>query len=294
LQGTEGKDSRIRQSKSAEKWMEDYGNKLGYVLSNESFVDSGKSGYKGKHIEKDEYGKAKGELVKFIERVENGSIKSDSILLVDDFSRFSRLEPSQSLTLFTSVMALGIGLVFTGSHEKQIINNDFIKSNPHILYFIIGEMIRSFTESEETSRKVKRAKQDKKERIKSGEVMINEHLPKYLTYIPITKFNGKYIFNDKVALVREMIAGVQAGKSLFSIADGFNQRNIKTFRRESVWTGKTIKQILSNPILTGEYMGIKDYVPAVMDKDTFDGICKIINGKSMKRGNKGKIINIFR
>lgn len=111
-QGESGRDSHTRQTKSFAEWMRNFGTALGYVPSGEKpFIDAGKSAFKGKNIAKDESGRAKGELQRFIQSVEDGKIRRDSILLIDDFSRFSRLEPFKSLKLFTDVIDSGIGLV---------------------------------------------------------------------------------------------------------------------------------------------------------------------------------------
>ncbi len=75
--------------------MKEHGAALGYVLSSEAFTDANKSALKGKHIAKDENGVAKGELARFIQCVEQGNIANDSILLIDEISRFSRLRLSQ-------------------------------------------------------------------------------------------------------------------------------------------------------------------------------------------------------
>ena len=65
-QGDSGRDSRKRQTESAKNWIRDFSNGE-YVLSDEVFQDAAKSGSKGKNIEVDEYGRAKGELMRFID-----------------------------------------------------------------------------------------------------------------------------------------------------------------------------------------------------------------------------------
>lgn len=298
-QSSPDKHSRSRQSASAREWIEEHGKALGYKLSDEVFVDSGKSAYTGEHIEKDESGRAKGDLAKFIERVENGSIPNDSILLVDDYSRFSRLKPSKSLNLFLNVINSGIGIVFTGSRKKQIINTQLIDEDSNILSFVIGEVIRSYEESAERSRKVKDAKDDIKAEMASGIVRTNSNFPKFFTFIsdrptdPKCK-TGKYVTNDRTKLVQEMIDGVMAGRPMFQIAEEFNRRKEKTFRYGNVWTGKAIRQILRNPILTGEYLGNQNYVPPLMDKETFDRLQNIMDRNKTNKGTRGQMVNIFR
>src|ERR1051325_1949186 len=97
LQGSELRDSKGRQTKSAAVWIRDFGKALGYEPAPESFIDAGVSGYKGKHIGTDEYGRAKGELERFLQLVAKGEVAKNSLLLIDSYDRFSRLKPSKAL-----------------------------------------------------------------------------------------------------------------------------------------------------------------------------------------------------
>jgi hypothetical protein len=294
-QGETGRASQTRQTKTAKEWIRDYG-KGEYVLSDEMFLDAGKSAFKGKNIAKDEYGKAKGELAKFIELVEENKISRDSILLVDSYDRFSRLPASKSLTLFMDVINSGIGLVFTGSFEKRIINSTMIDREPYILQFIVGELIRSTSQSEETSRKVKLAKQFLFANIKKGIVQRN-NLPKYFTFIPNEPINprcniGKYVHNELTPIVKDIVDMLLNGKSLYAIADHYNEKKIKTFKGYE-WSGNGISHILRNRLLFGEYKGVKNFVPPIIDLDTFDKIQNVLNQNQFTKGQRGKI-NIFR
>jgi len=133
------RDSGIRQSNSAKRWMDDFGTSLGYILSEAKFTDAGKSGYKGKHIAKDESGQAKGDLMRFIQSVEEGTISRDSILLIDEISRFSRLPLSIAVPLFMDVLNSGIGLVFTSSFDKRIITAQLINSDGYLLPSLVSD-----------------------------------------------------------------------------------------------------------------------------------------------------------
>jgi Resolvase, N terminal domain/Recombinase len=288
-QGETDRDSRKRQTESVERWIKDYG-KGEYTLSTQTFVDAGRSGFKGKHIEKDEYGRAKGELMRFIQLVEEGKIKPDSILCIDSFDRFSRLPAVKSLNLFLQVINSGIGLVFTGSFEKRIINADLINKEGYVLQFIIGELIRSTAESEEKSRKIKSAKQNKKNRMINGEIVAHNNIPKYFTFK-----DGKYIHNENTKIVKELIEGILGGESLYGLADSLNGRKVRTFRYGYQWSGNSIRQILRNRTLIGEYLGVKDFVPAITDVDTFNRLQNILDhNRKFNRGQSGNLKNIFR
>ncbi|MDN3395501.1 recombinase family protein [Pseudoalteromonas sp. APC 3215] len=76
-------DSERRQLDSAEEWL----NENGYEV-NEDFIlkDDGKSGYHSENFSDE------GALGKFIAKVKEGKIPKGTILLIEDFSRFSRAQ----------------------------------------------------------------------------------------------------------------------------------------------------------------------------------------------------------
>ena len=189
------------------------------------------------------------------------------------------------------VIDSGIGLVFTGSYEKRIINSTLIDKEPYILQFIIGEMIRSYTESAEKSRKIIAAKQTKKNKMQAGEIVAHNNIPKYFTFDSIHR---RYIHNDNTEIVRELVKGILSGKSLYGMADSLNERKVKTFRNGYQWSGNAIRQILRNRVLIGEYLGCKNYVPPIIDEEKFNKIQNILNQNQFNRGQRGEIANIFR
>lgn len=275
--------------------MKEHGTAAGYVLSKETFTDAGKSGYKGKHIALDEFGRAMGDLARFIQCVSDGKISSDSILLIDSYDRFSRLPTSKSLSLFMQVINSGIGLVFTGSYNKKIINTELIDREDGVLYEIIGEIRRSFRESEERGRKVKAAKQTLFSDIKSGLIRCN-NLPKYFTFVPDSPKSsyGKYIHNEHTKTIEKIIKLFLVGKSLYSIANDLNENKTPTVKYAGNWNATSIRKILQNELLKGEYKGNKNYVPKIIDSVEFDKIQNILKQNQSNRGRKGDFINIFR
>ena len=288
-------DSFTRQTESAKRWMKEHG--AAYVLSAETFTDAGKSGYKGKHIAKDENGVAKGELARFIQCVEQGKIASDSILLIDEISRFSRLRLSDAVPLFMSVINSGIGLVFTGGYDKRIITRELIDNDSYLLPSIVTDLFRANRESEEKGRKIRLAKQTMLAEIKAG-VVYRNNLPKFFTFVSDNPANpkcrtGKYVHNKLTERLQELIEMFLAGKAMYSIAADFNNRGYKTFKGGE-WSGNGINKVLRNRILMGEYKGVKNYVKPVVDESTFNKIQIILNRNTYNKGKKGELVNIFR
>jgi Recombinase/Resolvase, N terminal domain/Recombinase zinc beta ribbon domain len=289
-QGNDGRDSRNRQKTSAESWIEQHGNGE-YVLSKDVFEDAGKSGFKGKHIAVDDFGKAKGELMRFIQLVEAGKIKKGSLLLIDSWDRFSRLPAMKTLALFNDVLSCGIGLVVTGSHDKRVVTEDLLNKEPYLLMGIIMEVIRSHSESAEKSRKVILAKAAKKEKMQAGEILAHNNIPKYFTF---NRDKKCYEHNDNTIVVRQLIERFLSGTTLYELACDLNKRNVKTFRNGENWHPCSVRQILKNRVLIGEYLGCKDYVPAIIDENQFNKIQNTLGQNRLNRGKKADLSNLFK
>ena len=289
LQGKELKDSRTRQKNSASLWLKDHPE----YTPGEEFIDAGTSSYgEGKHIGVDDYGRAKGELERFLQLVERGEIPK-GCLLIDSYDRFSRLKPSKALGLFMRVIDGGIGLVFTGSYRKEVIDSDAIDKDPNLLQFVVGEMIRAYSESDEKSRKIKSAKQHKLAQLKAGLIVAHNNVPKYVSFNPHTK---TYTHNDKTPLVKRMVADFLAGNSLYSIAKRFNDEGVKTFRRGFQWSAKSCKVILQNRILLGEFLGNKQFCKPIVEPEDFEKVqARLAKNEWILPGRDGKnLVNIFR
>lgn len=273
-----------RQQDTAKAWCESNG----YALASRSFDDKGKSGWKGENFKGD------GALKEFIQLHEKGHISRDAVLIIDSVDRFSRLPVSKSASHFLEVVNAGIGLVFSGSYDKRIITSALLDKEPYILQSVIGELNRAHTESSEKSRKIIAAKAAKKAKIQAGEIVPHNNIPKYFTYVPITKTHGKYVHNENTKIVLMLANGILAGKSLYEMACDLNNRGIPTIRRKCEWSPASIRQILKNRILIGEYLGQSNYVLPIIDNTTFLNVQNILSNNAGNRGKKGDVVNVFR
>lgn len=288
-QGETGRDSQTRQIQSAQKWINEHG-KGEYVLSDERFIDPGKSGYKGEHL------KQKGELKRFLDNAKAGKIAHGSILLIDDYSRLSRIEPFEALDLFNDIIKSGIGIVFTGSYDKRVIDRQLLNnpSTAHVFQQIFYGLVQSHAESAEKSRKVKLAKESLFANIKSGIIRRN-NLPKYFTFVPVQSDNiGRYEHNEHTPLIKDIVKMFLEGKSMYGIADILNVKGVKTFTGQP-WSGKLVSYILrGNRLLIGEYKGIKGYAPAIIDEQTFNKVQNVLNQNKFNRGKRAIVSNVFK
>ena len=273
--------SIFRQTESARKWCKENG----YILSEDTFHDKGKSAYTGDNIKAD----GDGALRKFIKLHEEGKIARDAVLCIDDASRFSRLPVSQSASYFLNVVNSGIGIVFTASHDKRIITSKLIDNEPFVLQTCIAELNRGYRESADRSYKVKEGLRALKERVAHGEIIKLNNVPKYFS------FDGKrYIHNPQTEIVKGIIQDILSGKSLYSISHNLNKAGTPTIRRKREWSASSVRQIAKNRTLIGEFNGVANYVPRVVSDSDFLKVQNILANNSTNRGRKGTLVNIFR
>lgn len=286
-QGQESRDSERRQKNSAENWCKENG----FVLDKQAFIGAGESAYKGKHL-KTKDGVAIGALARFIEAVESNEIKAGSALCIDSVDRFSRQEIMKTLSPFTKLLDLGIGIVFTGSYHKKLITNELLNKEPHWLQVLLNDMIRSWMESDEKSRKIKKAKESKRDDLIAGKIVTHNNAPKYYTW---NKESKKYEHNEKTLLVKRIVQMFIDGNTLYSIARTLNSEKIPTIKTNTSWSGNTIRSILKNRALIGEFLGAKNFFPPIVDDQTFHRIQAILSqNPSFNKGKPGRLANVFR
>ncbi len=126
-------DSARRQLEAAKEWCQ----KNGYILSEQRFLDEGKSGYKGKNIT------GEGDLKRFIDLIESGKIRKGSVLILESFDRLSRLKPSQSVALFLRIINNGVGMVFTMTGDKQLFTEDEISDKMHLSFILSFVVVKT-------------------------------------------------------------------------------------------------------------------------------------------------------
>lgn len=253
-------------------------------------MDKGKSGFTGANA------KEGGELKRFIDLVETGEIPSGSCLIIDEYSRFSRMSPVKNLELFLSVVNKDIGLAFLGSYEKRVIDTRLLNKEPHVLNFIIGEITRSYTESAEKGRRVTQSAQAKLTKMRSGEILRHHNAPRYYTYNEDKKL---YEQNNLTPIVKRIIGDFLFGKSLYSISRDLNREGIRSIRyhkKQSNWSRMAIKSLLENKCLYGEFLGIQNYFrdPVVTKSEWNEIQVKLIRNKNNHGRYSSEYVNIFR
>lgn len=312
-------DSERRQMEIASGWLE----KNGYEIDYDRILrDDGKSGYHAENFGEN------GALGKFIRQVKEGEIPRGTVLIIEDFSRFSRSKVRKALSRFLDLLEAGIR-IYVAKDDME-----FNEDNADELKIMISlvKMASAYEESHRKSNHLKSVWADKRKKayenkdIDEYPLLLPTNAPdwikkvkrgsqKYLEIIPERVEVIKYIFHlaDK---------GGQDGLGLGSsiIVRKLEQEGIKPFKGERrnsaiTFTDSYVVRLLKdrrllgyfqphkNPIDpdTGKRKRIKDgdeipnYFPPVIDQETFDRVREKIEQRKLYSSGKvsRKFSNIF-
>ena len=265
-------DSKARQIKSAKAFADEHG----YELADPKdylFFDAGRSAYKGRHLDDT------GELARFLAFVEDGTIPTGSILVIESLDRLSRERVRDALPRFLDLLAKGIN-VYT-STDRRLYTSDY---NEIDLIVSIITMSRAHEESATKGSRVSSAWQNKhKEARETGKPLGKLH-PLWLDLTP----DGYVLNPDHVQVVRRIFDLSAKGYGSRVIAATLNQDGTSTFsagRKNSsgLWGFSTIRHILESRTTLGEYQPhifidgvrtpdgepIKDFFPPAVSEEQF-------------------------
>lgn len=254
-------DSLTRQLTKAR----DYAASHGLLLDeSHSYHDLGKSAYKGKNS-------TEGELKRFLDKVDDGTIPSDVILLVESFDRLSRAKVRDALKLFMAITERGVTIITLADEQvysaasidanwTQLINSLLIMSRAHEESFVKSGRVRSG--------KAKALKDGKKH----GKV------PMWLE-VSKDKMSIKPI-DAKADIIREVFRKRADGIGSLHIAQWLNQTH--GFKYGS----PQVARLLQNPAVIGtrlsqvNYEPLTDYYPAIIEKPLFYEVQRLMNSSS--------------
>ncbi len=253
---------------AAIEWCKDNG----YTLSPDHFLDEGKSAFKGKHLEAD------GDLKRFLSLVESGKINRGSALVLESFDRLSRLPMSKAVGLFLSIINSGVGIAFTMTHDKKLITEKTIDAEPYILYAVMGEAQRAYSESKHKSERVKHAHDRRKQKARESGYKTKIWCP---TWCDFDKEKGYVVNEERAAIVRRIYDEYLKGIGCYRITRILNLKkipvlghsNYKHYRNTTVqWYKKNVRDFLSDRRVYGYayFLDKEDYYPAIISRETFN------------------------
>jgi DNA invertase Pin-like site-specific DNA recombinase len=219
----------------------DYCQRHGYVLDESTtFAEKGKSAFKGSNADT-------GKLGVILKLISSGAIPRGSVLLVENLDRLARSEATEAMALFLQIINAGITVVTLV--DDKTYNKEAISGDPTSLLISLIYFIRANDESKQKQARITDAwRRQRLENIKRG-IKDKHNLPKWLrlegnTFAPV---------QDKVATVRHVFdLFTKNNLGVNSVATHLNKKGVPTLTGRK-WTACTVKFLLKNRALIGEY-----------------------------------------
>lgn len=259
-------------------------------------LDSGVSAYDKSNL-------TKGNLGKFLARVEEGNVPRGSFLLVESFDRLSRTEPLDALPIFLNLINAGITVVTL--IDNQVHSRESITGNPSGLMLSIVYMIRANEESATKSKRIRSSWDAKRKNIANKR--LTARCPYWLK--PAQGDRGFEFIPERVDVVKRIFQMSRDGIGNTTIVKTLNTENVPRFSdKTDGWQPSYIQKILSSPAVYGEVQfskqrdgeitpveTISDYYPAIMPKEEWLITASSRSSRKVRGGvSKGKTLsNLF-
>ncbi|MDI3247710.1 MULTISPECIES: recombinase family protein [unclassified Pseudomonas] len=265
-------DSYRRQRDAAKQYCLEQG--LHLVADNDYlFFDSGRSAFKGKHLEHT------GQLARFLGYVQEGIIEPGSVLIIESLDRLSRERLRAALPRFLEILDSGIN-IYT-SIDRKLYTKEF---NNIDLIFSILEMSRAHSESSLKGERVSEAWKQKQKDARETKKPLGKACPYWLRLV-----DGKYQpIPERVRVLDEIFRLGTTGYGQRAIAKILNASSTPIFGSSTrnpsgLWGSSSVGKILCNRAVLGEYQPtglvdgkrdkigepVSDFFPVVISEDLF-------------------------
>ena len=222
------------QYEHAENWCEENDIELDTKLVLE---DKGVSAAEGHNI-------AHGKLHDFLVYCREGVIKRNSYLLFDTWSRGSRGNLEQQLSLVMELFKHDIIIVTLQNRNKY--TKDIWSKDQLQIYGLVSEMLAANQLVEFLRKNSKRAHQRHRNAVSKGGAL-KAKCPSWLVID-----DGNYIIvEDKVKVVRRIFTEYSEGSSSTDIAKGLNEDFINTLSGNGRWHSSTVSRLLRDRAVIG-------------------------------------------
>ena len=282
-----------RQAEAARTWCA----KNDIELSEEAFTDEGKSGFRAEHLGD------KGQLKRFLTKVEDGTIAKGSCLIIESLDRLSRQKVNEALPLFMQILNADINIVTLLDNEK-VYTKDFTPQDVIMSVFV---MARANEESDTKSKRAKDKWQSRYRQARETGQAVRMPLASWLTYDE----DGKYVLKFPEAdAVRRMFELCADGYGMIQITKILEAEGFKPFRSDKFegkkWITASVYGIIKNKTVIGLYTPnrskkpdeqapeVENYFPAVVSNELFYRAHEAIAGrKRSKATNQSRHANIW-
>ncbi|MES0007905.1 recombinase family protein [Mesorhizobium sp. M0062] len=239
-------DSLARQTKNAEDFCRTHGLTLDRQL-----VDDGISAFKGANLE--------ASFGKLVADIKSGVILADTVLIVENVDRISRLNYYDAQKFFGSVLETGITIVTL--HDQRVHTIEGYRANfMHMVQSILS--MQSANEySDKLSKRVKEAWSRKADRAKAGRIK--------LAKVPFWIDRETHELNERVDDARLIFELAKEGHGQQTITQMLNTRGVPSPSGKT-WAQAVVGEVLRSPaaygclVLKGEE--VPGYFPALISE----------------------------
>jgi DNA invertase Pin-like site-specific DNA recombinase len=259
------------------------------ILNETRFEDLGVSAWTGKNMEQ-------GRLGDFLEAVKAHKIPKGSVLIVENFDRFSRLKPRVAYNKLAEIIESGVDVVTLedGKFHTAETLDDFAT-----LISSLAIMQRANEESTRKSELVGSAWADKRRRTAAGKEILTKHCPRWLR--PKVDRTGFEPIPERITIVKRIFRLVKQGIGKREIARTFDLEGIKPWSSAKAWRENYILETIRSRTTLGELQPahkkqpvgepIKGYYPAVVDEATWATVQ--VGKKNSAPGPRTDVNNLF-
>lgn len=231
-------DSLRRQTQLAQEYADRHGLELDTELV---FSDLGVSAYHGANFE--------GALGRFIQAVDEGEVAKGSYLLIENLDRFSRDKIMPTLNRFHALLEKGVNIV-TLSDGREYRAGDL--NDLDGLLVPLFNMARANEESEQKSRRLKAAWQNKRDRAQANGHKLTGRVPAWLK-LRNREFE---VIPERADVVRRIFELALDGHGKQGIAYRLNQDGVKSFGKNG-WYPSYVRKILANEAVIGRFQPMR-------------------------------------
>lgn len=237
------------------------------------FFDSGRSAFKGKHLDDT------GQLTRFLSFVESGEIAPGSLLIVESLDRLSRQDLPEALPRFLEILKQGIN-IFSAT-DNRLYTKDYNQTD---ILISIMDMSRAHSESRLKGERVSKAWRHKQNDARETKKPLGKACPYWLKLE-----DNEYVeIPGRVNVVKEIFKLATSGHGQRAIAKILNANRIAVFGSKNrndlgLWGSSSTGKVLSNRAVLGEYQptGLVDgkrqkigepvegFYPAIISEDLF-------------------------
>jgi len=290
-------DSYRRQRALAESYCQTNGLELA-AAKEYTFLDKGKSAFSGRHLDDE------GQLRRFLDLVENGTIERGSYLLVESLDRLSREAVITALGAFLALLNKGIRIVTLSDNQTYT-----DESSDMQIIISIMHMSRAHSESSIKGQRVSAAWEQKKSLARSERKPLGKACPYWLELV-----EGQYQpIQTRVKTILLIFDLAIQGYGQGMISRMLNERGIPVFgsrnrNHAGAWGNSSVSKLLCNRALLGEYQPthivdgkrvddgqpVINFFPIVIDEMTFYQAQAVrAERRVSKPGRQSKQFNVF-